>query len=73
VGVWDFLPGFITYSLLSNHSALKAVSPQACISDFFFDDFHHNGAYLLSYWKATPLFGIQNRSKLPNLGISFLI
>jgi hypothetical protein len=22
-------------------------------------DFHHNGAYLLSYWKATPLFGIQ--------------
>jgi hypothetical protein len=41
---------------------LKAVSPQACISDFFFDDFHHNGAYLLSYWKATPLFGIQNRT-----------
>jgi hypothetical protein len=23
---------------------------------FFFDDFHHNGAYLLSYWKATPLW-----------------
>jgi hypothetical protein len=43
--------------LLSNHSALT-VSPQACISDFFCD-FHHNGAYLLSYWKATPLFGIQ--------------
>jgi hypothetical protein len=38
---------------------LKAVSPQACISDFFFDDFHHNGAYLLSYWKVTPLFGPQ--------------
>jgi predicted acyl esterase len=29
-------PGFYaTYSLLSNHPALKAVSPQACISDFF--------------------------------------
>jgi predicted acyl esterase len=53
-------PGFYaTYSLLSNHPALKAVSPQACISDFFFDDFHHNGAYLLSYWKVTPLFGPQ--------------
>jgi putative CocE/NonD family hydrolase len=61
VGVWGIsYPGFYsTYSLLSNHPALKAVSPQACISDFFFDDFHHNGAYLLSYWKATPLFGIQ--------------
>jgi predicted acyl esterase len=28
-------PGFYaTYSLLSRHPALKAVSPQACISDF---------------------------------------
>jgi hypothetical protein len=54
----DFLPRFYsTYSLLSNHSALSSFSPQACISDF--DDFHHNGAYLLSYLKATPLFGIQ--------------
>jgi hypothetical protein len=40
---------------------LKAVSPQACISDFF-DDFHHNGAYLLSYWKR-PLFGIQKTER----------
>ncbi|MGO4816851.1 CocE/NonD family hydrolase [Flavobacterium sp. W22_SRS_FP1] len=65
VGVWGIsYPGFYsTYSLLSNHPALKAVSPQACISDFFFDDFHHNGAYLLSYWKATPLFGIQKTEK----------
>ena len=65
VGVWGIsYPGFYsTYSLLSNHPALKAVSPQACISDFFFDDFHHNGAYLLSYWKATPLFGIQKTER----------
>ncbi|EIA07779.1 CocE/NonD family hydrolase [Flavobacterium frigoris] len=77
VGVWGIsYPGFYsTYSLLSNHPALKAVSPQACISDFFFDDFHHNGAYLLSYWKATPLFGIQKTEKttkswytLPDVG-----
>ncbi|PJB11484.1 MAG: X-Pro dipeptidyl-peptidase [Flavobacteriales bacterium CG_4_9_14_3_um_filter_40_17] len=59
VGVWGIsYPGFYaTYSLLSGHPALKAVSPQAPISDFFFDDFHHNGAYLLSYWVATALFG----------------
>ncbi|HET8754290.1 MAG TPA: CocE/NonD family hydrolase, partial [Salinimicrobium sp.] len=59
VGTWGIsYPGFYaTYSLLSRHPALKAVSPQAPISDFFFDDFHHNGAYLLSYWNATALFG----------------
>jgi len=65
VGTWGIsYPGFYaTYSLLSNHPALKAVSPQACISDFFFDDFHHNGAYLLSYWKVTPLFGFQKTKR----------
>ncbi|MET0759815.1 MAG: CocE/NonD family hydrolase [Flavobacterium sp.] len=65
VGTWGIsYPGFYaTYSLLSNHPALKAVSPQACIADFFFDDFHHNGAYLLSYWKITPLFGPQKTKR----------
>ncbi len=59
VGIWGIsYPGFYaTYSLLDSHPALKAVSPQASIGDFFFDDFHHNGAYLLSYWRVTPLFG----------------
>ena len=61
VGVWGIsYPGFYaTYSLLSNHPALAAVSPQAPIGDFFFDDFHHNGAYLLSYWMATTVFGYE--------------
>lgn len=61
VGVWGIsYPGFYaTYSLLDAHPALKAVSPQACIGDFFFDDFHHNGAYLLSYWRATAVFGYE--------------
>jgi len=61
VGTWGIsYPGFYaTYSLLSGHPALKAASPQASISDFFFDDFHHNGAYLLSYWRATAVFGYQ--------------
>ena len=61
VGIWGIsYPGFYaTYSLLDAHPALKAVSPQACIGDFFFDDFHHNGAYFLSYWRVTSLFGYQ--------------
>lgn len=77
VGTWGIsYPGFYaTYSLLSGHPALKAVSPQASISDFFFDDFHHNGAYLLSYWRATSVFGYQKETpvdtawyKFPDLG-----
>ncbi|MCJ7757786.1 MAG: CocE/NonD family hydrolase [Gillisia sp.] len=61
VGTWGIsYPGFYAvYSLLDAHPALKAVSPQAGIGDFFFDDFHHNGAYLLSYWKVTALFGYE--------------
>jgi putative CocE/NonD family hydrolase len=59
VGTWGIsYPGFYsTYSTIDAHPALKAASPQACIADFFFDDFHHNGAYLLSYFRATALFG----------------
>ncbi|WP_171657184.1 CocE/NonD family hydrolase [Flagellimonas amphidinii] len=59
VGVWGIsYPGFYaTYATVDAHPALKAASPQACIGDFFFDDFHHNGAYLLSYFRATSLFG----------------
>ena len=73
VGTWGIsYPGFYaSYSLLSNHPALKAVSPQACIADFFFDDFHHNGAYLLSYWKATPLFGPQKTKRTTDNWFSF--
>ncbi|HLN96122.1 MAG TPA: CocE/NonD family hydrolase [Flavobacterium sp.] len=65
VGIWGIsYPGFYaSYSLIDSHPALKAVSPQACIADFFFDDFHHNGAYLLSYWKVTPLFGPQKKER----------
>jgi len=61
VGAWGIsYPGFYaTYSLLDAHPALKAVSPQACVGDFYFDDFHHNGAYLLSYWRATAVFGYE--------------
>ena len=40
-------PGFYsTEAALGNHPALKAVSPQAPVTDWFIgDDFHHNGAF----------------------------
>lgn len=59
VGTWGIsYPGhYATTSTIDAHPALKASSPQACIGDFFFDDFHHNGAFLLSYFRAISLFG----------------
>ena len=59
VGTWGIsYPGFYsTYSTIDAHPALKAASPQASIADFYFDDFHHNGAFTLSYFRAVPLFG----------------
>ncbi|WP_241448696.1 CocE/NonD family hydrolase [Aquimarina pacifica] len=73
VGIWGIsYPGFYaTYSLLDAHPALKAVSPQACIGDFFFDDFHHNGAYLLSYWRATAVFGYEKTKPLKESWYTF--
>lgn len=61
VGQWGIsYPGFYTAAgILSNHPALKASSPQAPISDFFFDDFHHNGAFIESYFFTFPVFGVQ--------------
>lgn len=43
-------PGFYTtMAAASNHPAIKAVSPQAPVFDWFMgDDFHHNGAFMLS-------------------------
>jgi putative CocE/NonD family hydrolase len=44
-------PGWLTVmALLDPHPALKAASPQASPADMFLgDDFHHNGAFRLSY------------------------
>ena len=50
VGVFGIsYPGFYsTEAALSNHPALKAVSPQAPVTDWFQgDDFHHNGAFFI--------------------------
>jgi uncharacterized protein len=51
VGAWGIsYPGFYAaQAAIDAHPALKAVSPQAPVTDWFAgDDFHHNGAFLLA-------------------------
>ncbi|WP_041615798.1 CocE/NonD family hydrolase [Spirosoma linguale] len=62
VGQWGIsYPGFYTAASLPDaHPALKAASPQAPVSDFFFDDFHHNGAFIQAYLFTFPVFGVQH-------------
>jgi putative CocE/NonD family hydrolase len=62
VGQWGIsYPGFYTIAgAVAAHPALKASSPQAPISDFFFDDFHHNGAFIQAYLFTYPVFGVQH-------------
>ena len=51
VGQWGIsYPGFYTAAgMIDSHPALKAASPQAPVGDFFFDDFHHHGAFFLPH------------------------
>jgi putative CocE/NonD family hydrolase len=57
-------PGFYTAAAIPDaHPALKASSPQAPIADFFFDDFHHMGAFLQSYTAAFAVFGYQKKEQ----------
>ena len=51
VGLWGIsYPGFYSSAgMIDAHPALKAVSPQAPIADWFFDDFHHHGALFLPH------------------------
>ncbi len=62
VGQWGIsYPGFYTtVGLLSRHPALKASSPQAPVTDWFWDDDHHNGAYFL-----TGTMGFWNNFGMP--------
>jgi putative CocE/NonD family hydrolase len=70
-------PGFYAAAALVNaHPALKAVSPQAPIGDWFLgDDFHHNGAVFLvdafnfyhSFGKPRPVLTTQ----WPNAGFEY--
>ncbi|RKH38311.1 CocE/NonD family hydrolase [Corallococcus sicarius] len=49
VGMWGIsYPGFYTSAgAIDSHPALKAVSPQAPIADWFWDDMHRHGAFNL--------------------------
>jgi len=52
VGMWGIsYPGYyVSAGMLDAHPALKAVSPQAPITDWFIgDDWHHNGALMLAH------------------------
>ena len=50
VGLWGIsYPGFYAVAgMIDAHPALRAVSPQAPIADWYFDDFHHHGAFFLT-------------------------
>ena len=69
VGIWGIsYPGFYAaYSLLDSHPALKAVSPQAPIGDWFLgDDFHHNGAFYLPHaFNFFATFGTERPGTVP--------
>jgi len=60
VGVWGIsYPGFYaTQTILSGHPAIKAVSPQAPVTDWFIgDDITHNGAFFLGNFLFFSTFG----------------
>jgi putative CocE/NonD family hydrolase len=60
VGVWGIsYPGFYaTQTILSGHPAIKAVSPQAPVTDWFVgDDITHNGAFFLGNFLFFSTFG----------------
>jgi putative CocE/NonD family hydrolase len=61
VGMWGIsYPGFYAAEgMIDAHPALKAVSPQAPIADWFIgDDFHHNGGLFLAHgFKFLASFG----------------
>jgi putative CocE/NonD family hydrolase len=54
VGLWGIsYPGFYAAaSMIEAHPALKCSSPQAPVADWWYDDFHHHGAFFLphAFW-----------------------
>jgi putative CocE/NonD family hydrolase len=67
VGQWGIsYPGFYSAAgLMSAHPALRAVSPQAPIADWWYDDFHHHGALFLPH-----AFGFISGFGLPRKGLT---
>jgi len=72
VGLWGIsYPGFYAAAAgINSHPALKAISPQAPVSDWFIgDDVHHNGAFFLQdnfgfdTWFDNPRMGLEKDHK----------
>jgi uncharacterized protein len=62
-------PGFYTAAAIPDaHPALKASSPQAPIADFFFDDFHHMGAFCKVIFRRLRFLGIRKKIKQKRIG-----
>jgi len=64
---------YSTEAALSNHPALKAVSPQAPVTDWFIgDDFHHNGAFFaMDGFSFYPTFGKPHPKPTQSYGLGF--
>lgn len=65
-GLWGIsYPGFFAAAgSIDAHPALKAVSPQAPVADFFFDDFHHNGAFTQAYFPFFKVVGTTRKEPI---------
>jgi putative CocE/NonD family hydrolase len=67
-------PGFYsTEAALSGHPAVKAVSPQAPVTDWFMgDDFHHKGAFFaMDGFAFYPTFGKPHNGPMKDYGKGF--
>ena len=75
VGMWGIsYPGFYAAcGMIDAHPALKAVSPQAPISDWYIgDDFHHNGAFFLPHaFGFLASFGVSRPKPSRNINPPF--
>jgi uncharacterized protein len=69
-------PGFYsTEAALSRHPSLKAVSPQAPVTDWFIgDDFHHNGAFFaMDGFQFYSTFGKPHPKPTQSYGLGYNI
>lgn len=74
VGIWGVsYPGFYAaVACINAHPAIKAISPQAPIADWFFDDFHHHGALFLPHaFGFLAVFGQAREAPATNWGKRF--
>lgn len=74
VGLWGIsYPGFYAAAAcINSHPSVKAISPQAPIADWFFDDFHHHGALFLPHsFGFLSIFGQARPEPTKNWGKRF--